>query len=181
MLPEPHNKPHSIATDVRPLDLGYACLYSRWGELNVYLFPICLVLSALFGFIAFKAGVSADTSLAITGITLVASAYVKAAISLGFLLHPLYQTWKFAGALSGTKTTAHVFTANGVELESANGPTLLPWKSISRVVETKKGFLFYGDGKLATFLPARHLEGPVEAELIRKFIRKNVADAQLIA
>jgi len=84
MLPEPHNEPHSIATDVRPLDLGYACLYSRWGELNVYLFPICLVLSALFGFIAFKAGVSADTSLAITGITLVASAYVKAAFLSGF-------------------------------------------------------------------------------------------------
>jgi YcxB-like protein len=181
MLPEPHNELHSIATDVRPLDLGYAALYSRWGELNIYLFPICLVLSALFGFIAFKAGASPDTSLEITATTLVATAYVKAAISFGFLLHPLYQTWKFAGALSGTKTTAHVFTADGVELESANGPTLLSWKSISKVVETKKGFLFYSDGKLATFLPARHLEGPVEAELIRKFIRKNVADTQLLA
>jgi hypothetical protein len=181
MLPEPHNKPHSITTDVRPLDLGYASLYSRWGELNIYLFPICLVLSALFGFIAFKAGASPDTSLEITVTTLVASAYVKAAISFGFLLHPLYQTWKFADAMSGTKTTAHVFTADGIELESANGPTLLPWKTISRVVETKKGFLFYSDAKLATFLPVRHLEGPVEAELIRKFIRKNVAEAQLLA
>ena len=185
MLPEPqndpHNKAHSVATDIRPFDLGYASLYSRWGELYIYLLPICLVLSALFGFLAFKAGASPDTSVEITGITLIAAAYIKGAISFGFLLHPVYQTWKFAGALSGTKTTAHVFTADGVELESANGPTLLPWNSISKVVETKKGFLFYRDGKLATFLPARHLEGPVEAELIRKFIRKKVADASLLA
>jgi YcxB-like protein len=180
MLPEPHNKPHSIASDLDVLDLGYASLYSRWGELNIYLFPIFLVLSALFGFLAFKAGASPDTSLEVTGITLFVGAYVKGAISFGFLLHPLYQTWKFAGTLSSTKTTAHVFTADGVELESANGPTLLSWNSISKVVETKKGFLFYRDGKLATFLPARHLEGPAEAALIRKFIRKNVADAQLL-
>jgi hypothetical protein len=184
MLPEPqnvpHNNSHSIASDANVLDLGYASLYSRSGEfINVYLFPICLVLSALFGFLAFKAGASADTSAAISATTLFSAAYIRGAISLGLLLHPLYQTWKFAGALSTTKTTAHVFTADGVELESANGPTLLPWNSISRVVETKKGFLFYRDGKLATFLPARHLEGPVEAELIRKFIRKNVANATL--
>jgi hypothetical protein len=181
MLPEPHNKPHPVATDVRPLDLGYASLYSRAGELYIYLVPIGIVLSALFGFLAFKAGASPDTSLEIVGISLLVGAYAKAAISFGFLLHPLYQTWKFAGTLSGTKTTAHVFKADGVELESANGPTLLPWNSISRVVETKKGFLFYRNGKLATFLPARNLEGPVEAELIRKFIRKNVADAKLLA
>jgi YcxB-like protein len=181
MLTEPHNTPHSVATDLDVIDLGYASLYSRRGEfVNVYLFPICLVLSALFGFIAFRAGASSDTSLEITGITLVVGAYVKGAISLGFLLHPLYQTWKFAGTLSATKTTAHVFTVDGVELESANGPTLLPWNSISKVVETKKGFLFYRNGKLATFLPARHLEGPVEAELIRKFIRQKIADATLL-
>ena len=112
--------------------------------------------------------------------TLIATGYIKGAISLGFLLHPVYQTWKFAGTIPNTKTTAHVFTADGVELERANGPTLLPWDSISKVVETKKGFLFYRDGKLATFLPARNLEGPVEAALIRRFIRKNVADATLL-
>lgn len=181
MLTAPHNKQHSVATDLDVIDLGYASLYSRRGEfLNVYLLPICLVLSALFGFLALKSGASADTSLEIIGVTLVVGAYVKGAISLGFLLHPLYQTWKLAGALSGTETTAHVFTADGVELESANGPTLLPWSAISKVIETKKGFLFYRDGKLATFLPARHLEGPVEAELIRKFVRQNVANATLL-
>jgi YcxB-like protein len=181
MLPEPHDKPHSIASDASVLDLGYASLYSRWGELYIYLVPTCIVLSALFGFLAFKAGASADTSVAITFTTLISARYIRAGISLGFLLHPLYQTWKLAGTLPSTKTTAHVFTADGVELESANGPTLLPWNSISKVVETKKGFLFYRDGKLATFLPARHLEGPVEADLIRKFIRKKVADATLLA
>jgi hypothetical protein len=180
MLTDPHSQPHSVSTNANVLDLGYASLYSRWGELYIYLFPIFLVLSALFGFIAFKAGASADTSVEITGTTLIVGVYIKGAISFGFLLHPLYQTWKFAGTLSGTKTTAHVFTAAGVELESANGPTLLPWNSISKVVETKKGFLFYRDGKLATFLPARHLEGPAEAELIRKFIRQKVADATLL-
>jgi YcxB-like protein len=184
MLPEPqnvsHNEPHSIASDADVIDLGYASLYSRWGELYIYLFPTCLVLSALFGFLAFKAGASADTGVAVTFTTLVAGRYIRAAIAVGFLLHPLYQTWKFAGTVSSTKTTAHVFTADGIELESANGPTLLPWNSISSAVETKKGFLFYRGAELATFLPSRHLEGPVEAELIRQFIRKNVADATLL-
>src|SRR5262249_21089987 len=137
MLTDPHDKPHSIASDTNVLDLGYASLYSRWGELNVYLFPICLVLSALFGFLAFKAGASPDTSLAITFTTLIATGYIKGAISLGFLLNPVYQTWKFAGTIPNTKTTAHVFTADGVELTSANGPTLLRWTSISKVVETR--------------------------------------------
>ena len=135
---------------------------------NIYLIPIFIVFSAVVGWIAFKSGALPDNSLAVVGGTLVVGAYIKWAISMGFLLHPLYQTWKVAGALSGTQTTAHVFTASGVELESAAGPTLLPWSAISRVVETKKGFLFYRDGKLATFLPARHLEGPVEADLIPK-------------
>jgi YcxB-like protein len=180
MLPESQNKPHSVASDVNTLDLGYASLYSRWGELNVYLFPICLVLSALFGFIAFKAGASSDTSVEITGITLIVGRSIKAVLSVVLLSHPLYHTWKFTSILPPARTTAHIFKADGVELESANGPTLLPWNSISKVVETKKGFLFYRDGKLATFLPARHLEGSVEAELIRKFIRQRVADAILL-
>ena len=184
MLPEPqnvpHNKPHSVTSNVDVLDLGYASLYSRWGELNVYLFPICLILSALFGFVAFKAGASADTAVGITATTLISAAYIKGAISVLLLSHPLYHTWKFTSILPPSRTTAHIFKADGVELESANGPILLPWNSISRVVATKKGFLFYRDAKLATFLPARHLEGPVEAELIRKFIRQRVADATLL-
>jgi YcxB-like protein len=171
MLPEPHNKPHSVATDVRPFDLGYASLYSRWTELYIYLVPVALILSALIGFTAFKAGASPGTSFAITVCTLFVA---KAAFSLAFWLHPFYQA-------SGAKTTAHIFTAEGIELRNPTGPTLLSWNSISKVIETKKGFLFYCDGKLATFLPARNLEGPAEAELIRKFIRKNVAYAQLLA
>ena len=172
MLPEPHNKPHTVATDSRPFDLGYASLYSRWVELDVYLFPAAILLGALFGFIAFKAGLSTDTSLAAGGITMLV---VRPALLIASQLDPIYQDWKSVR----TKTTAHVFTADGVELASVSGPTLLRWTSISKVVETKKGFLFYRDGKLATLLPARNLEGPAEAELIRKFIRKNIADSTL--
>jgi len=172
MLPEPHNKPHSVATDSRPFDLGYASLYSRWFELSVYLFPAALLLGVLFSFIAFKAGMSTDVSATIGGITVL---IVRPALLIASQLDPVYQDWKSTRA----RTTAHVFTADGVELASATGPTLLRWTSISKVVETRKGFLFYRDGKLATFLPARNLEGPAEAELIRKFIRKNVADATL--
>jgi hypothetical protein len=176
MLPAPQNipldRPHSVASDTNVLDLGYASLYSRWGELYIYQLPICLVLSALFGFIAFKAGASTDSVIAITAITLIVP---KATFIIASRLYPLYQS-----TLSGAKTTAHIFTADGVELQNAIGPTLLPWKSISKVVETKKGFLFFCDGKLATFLPARNLEGPAEAELIRKFIRQKVADAILL-
>jgi len=131
-----------------------------------------VLLGALFGFVAFKVGVSMDASAATGGITLLVAI---AAFRIGQQLDPVYQNWKSVRA----KTTAHIFTADGVELASANGPTLLRWTSISKVVETKKGFLFYRDGKLATFLPARNLEGPAEAELIRKFIRKMVADATL--
>ena len=172
MLPEPHNNPHSVATDARPLDLGYAALYSRWVELSIYLFPAAILLCTLFGFIAFKAGVSMDASATIGGITLLVAI---AAFRIAQTLDPVYQTWKSVR----TKTTAHIFTADGVELASPNGPTLLRWTSISKVVETRKGFLFYRDGKLATFLPSRNLEGPAEAELIRKFIRLKVADATL--
>jgi YcxB-like protein len=171
MLPGPHKRPHSVATDVRPFDLGYASLYSRWVEFYIYLVPVCIILSAVFGFISFKAGASPQTVVTITATTLIGG---KIAFSLVSWLHPLYQ-----GIFSNTKTTAHVFTADGVELETATGPILLPWNSISKVVETKKGFLFYRDGKLATFLPARNLEGPIEAELIRKFIRHKVTDATL--
>jgi hypothetical protein len=174
MLPEPHNKPHTVATDVRPFDLGYASLYSRWVELYIYLFPAAILLCTLIGFVAFKAGVSMDASATIGGITLLVAI---AAFRIAQQLDPVYQNWKSVR----TKTTAHIFTADGVELASANGPTLLRWTSISKVVETRKGFLFYRDGKLATFLPARSLEGPVEAELIRKFIRKYVANSRLLA
>jgi hypothetical protein len=171
MLPEPHNKPHTVATDVRPLDLGYAALYSRWGELYIYLTPVVLILSALFGFIAFKAGASTDTAIVVTVITITVA---RAAFVLAQRLYPLPQD-----TFPGAKTTAHIFTADGVELKNANGTTLLSWSSISKVVETKKGFLFYRDGKLASFLPARNLEGPAEAELIRKFVRQKVAAATL--
>ncbi|MGC1906704.1 MAG: YcxB family protein [Candidatus Acidiferrum sp.] len=180
MPTEPPHKPHSVATDLDVIDLGYASLYSKWWELYLYLTPVFIVLSAVVGWLAFKAGASRDATVALIGGTLIAGSYIKWAVSMGFMVQPLCQTWKFAGALVTTKTTAHVFTAAGVELESTAGPTLLPWTSISRVVETKKGFLFYRDGKLATFLPSRSLEGSIEADLIRKFIRKNIADATLL-
>jgi hypothetical protein len=178
MPTEPHNKPHSVATDLDVIDLGYASLYSRWGELYIYLVPIGLVISALFAFLAFKAGASVTMSLGVVAISLVV---LKAAARIAFLLHPLYQTQKLAETLPGAKTTAHIFTAAGVELRSVDGTALLPWSSISKVVETKKGFLFFRGGKLATFLPARCLEGPIEAELIRKFVRRDVADVTLRA
>jgi hypothetical protein len=177
MLPEPHNKPHSIASDVNVLDLGYASLYSRWVELYIYLVPVYLVLGALFGFIAYKAGASADTTLAITGIPLVVA---KAAISLGFVIHPVYQTWKSAGTLSGTKTTAHVFTADGVRTRKCKRCDAPSLEFHLQGRRNKKRLPLYRDGKLTTFLPARHLEGPVEAELMRKFIRQKVADATLL-
>ncbi len=173
MLPEPHNKPHVIATNVRPFDLGYASLYSRWVELYIYLVPVSIVASGLFVFIAFKAGASAKIVAAVVGLTLIVA---KAAFHISYLVYPVYQSWKVTGA----RTTAHIFTAEGIELQSTNGPTLIAWKSLSRVVETKKGFLFYRGGNVVTFLPTRQLEGPVEADLIRKFIRKNVANATLL-
>ncbi|HXM16634.1 MAG TPA: YcxB family protein [Candidatus Eremiobacteraceae bacterium] len=171
MLPEPHNKPYSIATDVRPFDLGYAYLYSRWVELYIYLVPVGIVLSALFGFIAFKVGASTDITITIILITAVVA---RSVFMIAPRLYPLPRD-----TFPGAKTTAHIFTAEGVELKNANGTTLLSWRSISKVIEIKKGFLFYRDGKLATFLPARNLEGPAEAELIRKFVRQKVADATL--
>jgi YcxB-like protein len=171
MLPEQHNKPHSVATDVRPIDLGYAYLYSRWVELYIYFVPVGIVLSGLFAFIAFKVGASTDFTITIILIT---GVVVRCAFEIAPRLYPLPHD-----TFPGAKTTAHTFTADGVELKNANDTTLLSWSSISKVIETKKGFLFYRDGKLATFLPARNLEGPAEAELIRKFVRQRVADATL--
>jgi hypothetical protein len=86
MPTEPPHKPHSIATDLDVIDLGYASLYSKWGELYIYLTPFFIVLSAVVGWLAFKAGASRDATVAIIGGTLVAGSYLKWAVSMGFLV-----------------------------------------------------------------------------------------------
>jgi hypothetical protein len=171
----------SIATPLTGTDMGYAALYSRAGEFEIYATPIAIVLSGFLGWLAYKTGATQDVSLSIIGYSLVVTWWIKWAISVAILLHPAYQFWKFAGAWPGSDTTHHVFAARGIEILAPDNSTLLPWTEISKAVETKKGFLFYRKGTLATFVPARHLEGPAEAALIRKFIRHNVADASLLA
>ena len=96
---------------------------------------------------------------------------------------PLYQFWKFAGALPGFDATHHVFTPRA-ELEIvAPGGSVASSRGLKspKPSRRKKDSCSIAKGTLATFVPARHLEGPVEAELVRKFIRHNVADAQLLA
>ena len=176
----PHNS-LLISTPLTTTDMGYAALYSRAGEFNIYFMPIALVASALLGWFAYKTGASKDVSLTVIGYSLVVSVWVKWAVSVAIIMHPAYQLWKFAGAWPGSTTTHHVFASSGIEIITPAGSSLLPWTQISKAVETKKGFLFYRKGTLATFVPARHLEGPVEAALIRKFIHLNVADASLLA
>jgi hypothetical protein len=161
--------------------MGYAALYSRAGEFQIYFMPISLVASAFLCWFAYKTGAIRDVALTILGYSLVVSAWLKWTISVLILAHPAYQLWKFAGALPGFDATRRVFAATGIEIVTPEKSSLLPWTQISRAVETKRGFLFYRQGALATFVPARHLEGPAEAELIRKFIRHNVADASLLA
>lgn len=176
-----HQNPLSISTPLSGTDMGYAALYSRAGEFQIYFIPISLVVSAFLCWFSYKTGASKDVALTVLGYSLVVSAWLKWTISVLILAHPTYQFWKFAGALPGFDATHHVFAASGIEIVAPGGSSLLPWTEISKAVETKKGFLFYRKGTLATFVPARHLEGPVEAELVRKFIRHNVADAQLLA
>jgi hypothetical protein len=59
-----------------------------------------------------------------------------------------------------------------------DGATLLPWKEISKAVETKKGFFFCREGEVATFVPLRRLEGPEEIRLVRMFIERYVDSAR---
>jgi hypothetical protein len=169
-----------VATSLRSPDIGYAYLYSPAGEFKIYFTPAAILLSALVGWLSLRSGATADTTLKLMGDTLIIGWWVKWAVSMAILLFPAFQFWNLAGGWLGSNVTHHLFTDAGIEITAPNQTSLLPWSAISRAIETQKGFLFYRNGKIATFVPERHLEGAAEISIIRKFIRQNVVDATLL-
>jgi hypothetical protein len=161
-------------------DLTYAALYSKRLEVDVYALPITLLLSAASGWLVYKSGASTHTPLRVMGFILVIGPWVKLLIIFSCLTYPAYKAWLLAGTWPGLSATHHLFTSDGIDITRRNGATLLPWKEISKVVETKKGFLFYRDGKVTTFVPLRRLEGPEEIRLVRMFIERYVDSARPI-
>jgi hypothetical protein len=100
------------------------------------------------------------------------------AIALAILLYPAYKIWAAAGQSNGTH---QLFTKEGIELVRPAGSSLVPWASLSRVIETRKGFLFYQGARIAAFVPRRCLQGDAETTIIRKFAAKYVPSAILLA
>jgi hypothetical protein len=170
-----------VASALSAPDVTYAALYSPAGEFNIYAIPATLLVSAAAGWILYESGASADTTLTVMGYVLVIAWWIKWLIVAAVFWYPAYKAWLLAGTWPGLSATHHLFTREGIEIVGSRGPSLLRWADVSRVVETKKGFLFYRQGKIAAFVPSRRLEGDAEISIVRKFIVRNVSDATLLA
>ena len=176
-----HDHGLRVATDLNGLDLGYAALYSPAGEFRIYAIPATYLLAALAGRLSYRSGASSNTSMKIIGEVFVISWWIKWLVTMAILIYPTFQTWRLAGGWPGSDATHHFLTADGIEITAPDRTSLVRWTDISRAIETKKGFLFYQQKKLATFIPKRCLEGPAEIAIVRKFIARNIPDAAILA
>ena len=164
---------------LNPTDSIYAKLHSPLGGILFYAFPITIVLAGIVMGLAYLAPHgNTDQAIGALGIFVTLAVFAKYAIVIGILLYPLYMVWH---AADPSKIKRHLFTKDGLELISESGSSLLPWSSISRAIETSKGFLFYQGSKLVAFLPRRSLQGPAEIGVIRKFVSTYVAGAKLLS
>jgi YcxB-like protein len=122
--------------------------------------------------------IPADQKFRALGVALIGSNWAFWALGIAGLLYPLYKIWDAADT---SKIRQHIFTSDGIELARSDSTSLLPWNTISRAVETPKGFLFYQRSRLAAFVPCRCLQGDAEINIIRKFAGKYIANAKLLA
>jgi hypothetical protein len=121
--------------------------------------------------------ITADQKFRALGVALIGSNWAFWVLGIAGLLYPLYKIWDLADA---SKIRQHTFTSDGIELTRSDSTSLLPWNTISRAVETPKGFIFYQGARLA-FVPRRCLQGDAEINIIRKFADKYIANAKLLA
>ena len=177
---EPLDTTLLVATALGHPDMAYAALYSPVGEFFIYATPIGLIISAIVIWVVYRSGGS-DKVTAVMGALGLIGGWIKWVVVVGVLLYPTYKIWKAAGGRPGSEVTHHLFTKDGIEVLGADSSSLLPWANFSRVIETTKGFLFYQQGKITTFVPRRCLAGAAEIAIVRKFIGKNVANAKLLA
>jgi len=161
--------------------VGYALLYSRWGEFYIYAVPIGMVVVAFIGWIAYQAsGHDIDKFLVAMVFAGAVNHWIFLAAAAAIAMYPLYKIWRDAGVVWASGITHHGFSRDGVELRTSEGSSTIAWQDMSRALETQKGFLFYKQGKLATFVPRSCLAGAAETNIVRKFIRQNVANATLL-
>jgi len=159
-------------------DVSYAALYSPMGEFVIYAAPISLILAAIVvATVYWSPHGTVGKAMRALYIFGTAGSWVQWAIGVAILLYPLYRIWNAAGV---SKITHHLFTSDGIELSPGTGTSLLPWSSLSRVIETPKGFLFYQGSRMAAFVPRRCLQGDAEISIIRKFASKYVANAKVL-
>ena len=169
-----------VATALSQPNLTYAALYSPSREFLISVLPISLVAFGLALWLLYRSGAS-PTLLAPLGALVDALGWLRWVAVLAALVYPFYKIWQAAADDSSTKITHHLFTKDGIELISGSGSSVLRWSDLSRVTETNKGFLFYQGRDVATFVRRRCLEGDAEVAIVRKFIRANVASANLLA
>jgi hypothetical protein len=160
-------------------DLTYSALYSSAGEFMIYVIPTTIVLAGIVvGLVYLAAHGTSEKALAVLGVVAAVNTWIKWAIAVAILLYPLYKIWI---AADQSTITSHLFTKDGIQLVRRSGTPVLPWTTLSRVIETSRGFLFYQGAKLAAFVPRRCLQGDSEIAIIRKFAAKYVSTTKLLA
>ena len=166
---------------VETLSGGPDFLYYRGrspGILDYVGLPLTIVSVLAVALILLAPHTGADKKFLAVGVALTTTHWAFWALSIAGLLYPLYKIWDAADT---SKIRQHIFTSEGIQLQRSDGASLVPWSSISRAVETPRGFLFYQGNLLAAFVPRRCLQGDAEINIIRKFAGKYIANAKLLA
>jgi hypothetical protein len=132
-------------------DVSYY-LRSSGGNLLDYV-GLGLLIAGLFAFalIVLAPHSTMDKTIRAVGVLAITGRWVCWALTVAGLLYPLYKIWDAANT---SKIRQHIFSSDGIQLSRSESSTLLPWSSVSRAVETPKGFLFYQRSRIAAFVPA---------------------------
>jgi hypothetical protein len=148
------------------------------GILDYVGLPLTIVSVLAVALILLAPHTSADKKFLAVGVALTTTHWAFWALAIAGLLYPLYRIWDAADT---SKIRQHIFTSEGIQLQRSNGASLVPWSSLSRAVETPRGFLFYQGTRLAAFVLRRCLQGDAEISIIRKFAGKYIVNAKLLA
>ncbi len=178
---EPQVESLAVNVAYRLLDPTYSVLYSPLADVYIYAVTgLLLAAAAVVGLILVAPHGTPERAAK----ALAAMGWLNRWILYGIVLagcaYPAYRTWQAARNSPAGGKARYLFTKDGIDVEGPDGSSLMPWGDISRAVETRKGFLLYQGGKVAAFLPNHSFPGNSEMVIVRKFLRKYVANAALL-
>lgn len=138
---------------------------------------IVAVLVSVASFVYFL--ISHNNNDKITNILLILASLLFTVIYPLQMLNRSFSIVKFSPILS--KTLNYVFTSEGILVSLDEEDSLLPWESISKVIETHNLILVYTSPKVGYILPKRQYEDKCSSvkEMIKKQIDKEKCVLQL--